>query len=500
MKTSILLRWVAAGFTLAAFAAAGILLIRNGNGEFPGLEPSAPVHSAGPFRIQVSIDPKKPRIGKNRITVVIRSPENQPVSVAAVTAIAEMPAMGAMPAMTAPAEMHSASAGVYRGEFELPMDGAWPLTLKIESRSGEFAELKFDMATSRRGLRLNAAGTDSPKEGNPSNSGTPGLPEQPKIFQVDVHRRQLIGVKTGVVQRKQLTRVIRAPGNVTMDETLKSDVSLKFDGWIGKLSADYVGAQVRKGRTLFTVYSPELVSAQDEYLESLQRTRSGSRRLQEAARRRLALWDVSDEQIGALEHRGKAFEYLPIPSPVTGTVIEKNIVAGSAVKAGQRLLRIADLSMVWVEGQLYESELFGVRAGMDAEVMLPDFPGRSFAAKVTFVEPFLQGDTRTAKVRVELANFQGILRPDAYARIKLKVDLGERLLVPEEAVIHAGESRIVFVDLGGGRLEPRKIETGLRNQDWIEVRSGLRAGDVVITSGNFLIASESKLKAGLDAW
>jgi len=317
---------------------------------------------------------------------------------------------------------------------------------------------------------------------------------------VDAYRRQLIGVTTGIVEKRPLTKIIRAAGEIRVDETQLTDISLKFDGWIGSLYADYLGAPVRKGQTLFTVFSPELVSAQDEYLDALRRNNTGLSALRNAARRRLNLWGIGPTQIRALEKRGKVAEYLPIPSPVTGVVIEKSIVSGTAVKAGAQLLRIADLSTVWVEGQIYESELPWVRVGMGAEVVLIDIPGRSFPAKVTFISPYLEGETRTAHIRVELSNPEGILRPDMYARLNLKIDLGQRLVVPEEAVLFAGESRIVFLDLGDGRLQPRKIKTGLRNADFIEVLAGLSAGDIVVTSGNFLISAESKLKAGIDQW
>ncbi len=485
---------------LLTLAGTGIVLLSHRNGESVPIENAGPIHLAGPFQVQVGIDPEKPRIGKNRITIVVRNQDDQPVTDVEVSAVAEMPAMGAMPAMAAPAEINTESPGIYSGQFELPMDSAWPLTVEVQSRSQGRAELTFDMATSRKGLRLSTATPSSIQPESPPGINTAPPSKQPVTFQVDPYRRQLIGVTTGKVERKHLTQVIRAAGKVSYDETRKTDISLKFDGWIGALSADYLGAPVIKGQTLFTVYSPELVSAQDEYLDTLRRPESNSNSIQRAARRRLALWDIGLAQIRALEQRGKATEYLPIPSPVSGTVIEKNIVAGSAVKAGARLLRIADLSTVWVEGQIYESELPRVRVGMDAQVTLPDMPGSSIPAKVTFIEPYLQGDTRTARVRVELPNPEGILRPAMYAQINLKVDLGERLVLAEEAVIHAGESRIVFLDLGEGRLQPRKIETGLRNTDLIEVLGGLSAGDVVVTSGNFLIASESKLKAGIDQW
>ncbi len=485
---------------LLALIGAGIVVLSDRNGVFVGIQSVGPIHMAGPFQVQIGIYPEKPRIGKNQLTLIIQNKDDQPVEDANVSATAKMPAMGAMPAMPAPVEIKAGGAGRYQGQFELPMDGAWPLTVKIQSATQGQAKLTFEMATSRKGLKLSTSTPSSIQSEKPREAYVAPSPKQPATFRVDAYRRQLIGVTTGIVEKRLLTKIIRAAGEIRVDETRLTDISLKFDGWIGSLYADYLGAPVTKGRTLFTVYSPELVSAQDEYLNTLWRNNAGLSALRNAARRRLSLWDIGPAQIRALEKRGKAIEYLPIPSPVTGVVIEKSIVSGTAIKAGAQLLRIADLSMVWVDGQIYEYELPWVRVGMDAEVMLPDKPDRSFPAKVTFISPYLEGETRTARIRVELSNPEGILRPDMYARLNLKVDLGQRLVVPEEAVLFAGESRIVFLDLGEGLLQPRKINTGLRNADFIEAISGLSAGDVVVTSGNFLISAESKLKAGVDQW
>ncbi len=500
MKHSTKIGLTATVLILLALIGAGIVLLGDRNGDFVGIQSVGPVHMAGPFQVQLGIDPEKPRIGKNQLTLIIRNKDDKPVEDANVSATAEMPAMGAMPAMPASVEIKPGGAGLYQGQFQLPMDGAWPLTVEIQSGTEGQAKLTFDMATSRKGLKLSTSTPSSIQSEKPRETNVAPPPKQPATFRVDAYRRQLIGVTTGIVEKRPLTKIIRAAGEINVDETRLTDISLKFDGWIGSLDADYLGAPVRKGRTLFTVYSPELVSAQDEYLDTLRRNNTGLSALRNAARRRLSLWDIGPAQIRALEKRGKAAEYLPILSPVTGVVIEKNIVSGSAIKAGARLLRMADLSTVWVEGQIYESELPWVRVGMDAEVMLPDIPGRSFPANVTFISPYLEGETRTARIRVELSNPEGILRPNMYAHLNLKIDLGQRLLVPEEAVLFAGESRIVFLDLGDGRLQPRKINTGLRNTDFIEAVSGLSAGDVIVTSGNFLISAESKLKAGVDQW
>lgn len=508
MKTSITTRSVVAALLVGVLAVGTMVWLSHRQDTAGNLADIGPVQAAGPFQVQVALDPDKPRVGKNRLLIVVQDADGKPVEGARIHAVAVMPAMGSMPVMRVPVQVTETAPGRYGGEFELPMDGAWPLSLSIESATLGSAELQFDLTTSRAGLRLTEATPSTliisspiPSAGSSTKpSGATRKKTQPGSILVDARRRQLIGVTFGVVERKHLTQIIRAAGQVTYDETRLTDINLKFDGWIGELDADYVGVPVKKGQTLFSVYSPALVSAQDEYLESLRRHKSGTDSLLVAARRRLGLWDIRPAQVLVLEKRGHAAEYVPIQSPVSGTVIEKNIVAGTAVKAGMKLLRIADLSQVWVEGQVYEYELSHVQVGMAATVVLPEMPDRTFSTKVSYVYPYLESDTRTARVRVELPNPDGLLRPDMYAHVHLKVDLGERLVVPEEAVLYAGESRVVFLDLGEGHLQPRKIKTGLRNSDDIEVLAGLAEGDRVVTSGNFLIAAESKLKAGIEQW
>ncbi len=447
---------------------------------------AADFHDVGPFKVRVELDPETPKVGKNQVTVWVQDETGKPLSNVALKAVAVMPAMGSMPAMYAPASMHETEIGQYEGIFQPSMGGEWPLTIEVEADAGK-GSITFDLATGRKGLRCVTCGG--------AGADVPGT------VRVDPARRQLIGITTGRVKRKKLRVTIRAAGSVTYDETRLRDVTLKFNGWIGELHANAIGKSVKKGEPLFTVYSPELLSTQEEYLEILRRAsaKGGQHRL-EASRRRLRLWDISEAQINALEKRGKAQEYIAILAPASGVVINKQIVAGSAFKAGQQLLRIADLSQVWVEAQVYDYELPLIKVGMKAKVVLPELQDREYRAKVDFIYPFMEGDTHTARVRVVLDNSDGFLRPDMYTQLHLKAKLGKRLVVPESAVLYSGRNRIVFLDLGDGRLAPRKIKTGQRNRKWIEVLEGLEVGDTVITSGNFLIAAESKLKAGVESW
>lgn len=328
------------------------------------------------------------------------------------------------------------------------------------------------------------------------------------VFTVDAKRRQMIGVRTAVVARRPVEIRVRAVGKVVYDETRLSDVSVKFRGWIGRLSTNSMGQEVHKGETLFTLYSPELYSAQEEYLSALasQRAAAGTAAparadyLVDAARERLRLWDLRQWQIDQIAEKGSPLEHMPVVSPVSGVVVEKNVVEGAAVEPGMKLYRIAGLQTVWVEAEVYESELPLVSVGQEAEVVLPYFPGARFRGKVAFVYPYLADQTRTGRVRIELSNPDLELRPDMYADVELEIDRGERLVVPVEAVLHAGPRRLVFVDLGEGRLKPEEIEIGVKSGDFYEVLAGLEEGDLVVASGNFLIAAESRLKSAVEQW
>jgi Cu(I)/Ag(I) efflux system membrane fusion protein len=444
-------------------------------------------HNVGPYQLRAEINPETPKVGRNTILLWLLDKNGAPLRGATLSVVAVMPSMGAMPAMYAPAEMQETEPGLYQGEFQPSMGGEWPLTIEIESNAGK-SKIRFDLATGRKGIRCSSCGIQSDMRGT---------------IQVDPARRQLIGITTGAVQFQNLHVTTRAAGRITYDETRLRDVTLKFNGWIGKLYANSIGKPVTKGQPLFTVYSPDLLAAQEEYLQTRRRIKARSGKNSHSLRaveRRLRLWNLSQQQISDLAKRGKALEYVPILANTSGVIIDKQIVAGSAFRSGQRLLRLADLTQVWVEAQVYDYELPLITVGMNATVILPELQDREFSTKVDYVLPFMQGDTRTATVRVVLDNRDGFLRPDMYAHIHLKADLGKRLLVPESAVLYAGQSRIVFVDLGDGRLSPRKIKTGQRSREWIEVLQGLSEGEQVITSGNFLIAAESKLKSGIEQW
>ncbi len=325
---------------------------------------------------------------------------------------------------------------------------------------------------------------------------------------IDSKRRQLIGVRTSPVKYHNMTKVIRSAGIVEYDETRLTDINLKFRGWIEKMYADFTGKEVKKGETLFTIYSPELLEAQQAYLEARKSTSGTNRttRTLESSRNRLLYWDLTSEQLAQIEKKGQPMQYVPIQSPVSGTIIKKNSVQGSEVKSGQMIYRIADLSVVWVEAELYESELPLVHKGQSVEITVSYLPGTKFSGEIAYKYPYLDPKTRRGRVRIEVKNKDGLLKPGMYTSVYLQVPLGERLAVPEEAVLYGGENNVVFLDLGEGRIRPKRITLGVRSaipgldENFVEVIDGLNPGDTVMTSGNFLIASESKLKSGIEEW
>jgi membrane fusion protein, copper/silver efflux system len=301
---------------------------------------------------------------------------------------------------------------------------------------------------------------------------------------------------------------LRAVGRIAYDETGLADVSAKVGGWIVTLYADATGMKVNRGAPLFTLYSPDLYSAQEEYLTAL-KSQTAARQspapdradyLVEAARNRLRLLDVSEKQLQQIAALGKPIKDLPFLSPVTGYIIEKNVVAGASVEPKAVLFRIADLDRVWIEAEFYSPELELVKVGAQTIVTFPYLPGQQVAGKVSYVYPYLDPNSRTGRVRIEAKNTGLELKPDMYANVELSVDLGNRLVVPKTAVLPAGDRQFVFLDLGEGRLRPQRVKTGVEAGDDIEIVSGLNPGDPIVTSGNFLIAAESRLKTALEQW
>jgi Cu(I)/Ag(I) efflux system membrane fusion protein len=330
----------------------------------------------------------------------------------------------------------------------------------------------------------------------------------PGTVQISPERQQLIGVKIGTVERRSLERVIRTVGRVDYDEKRIVTVSPKIGGWIEDLYVDFTGRLVKQGDPLLTIYSPELVSTQEEYLLALRAKKSLAKSpfpevagsgdsLAESAKRRLKLWDISDDQIKTLEETGQAKKTLTLYSPFSGFVLEKSAYKGMNVMPGVALFKLADLSVVWLYADIYEYELPFIRLGQQASIQLSYVPGEAFTGKAIYIYPSLSPETRTAKVRFEIPNSHERLKPEMYANVEIKVHLGQKLAVPEGAIIDTGVRQMAIIDKGNGYFEPREVKVGSKVDNFYEVVKGLKAGERVVTSANFLIDSESKLKEAM---
>ncbi len=317
------------------------------------------------------------------------------------------------------------------------------------------------------------------------------------------HKQKLVGVKTRIVSQKPMKKMIRTIGRVDYNERTLTTVTTKIEGWIEDLSVDATGMAIKKGKPLYSIYSPKLLQTQEEYLlafkaqKKMKRIKDGGG-LASASRRRLLLWDVTETQVRDLEKRGKVIRALPVLSPASGIVTEKMALSGMYVKPGMALYKIADLSKVWVLADIYEHELPWVKKGQIAEVTLAAFPGQVFEGEVTYIYPYLNENTRTATLRIELKNKEGQLKPGMYANVVFSAAATEGLLVPESAVLDSGLRQVAFVAKAGGVFEPRVVRIGKRLNHEVQVLAGLAEGEEVVTHGTFLIDSESKMMASME--
>lgn len=349
-----------------------------------------------------------------------------------------------------------------------------------------------------RGPREQAATVDHSKHGAAPQTTA----AQPVMLTAEDAQR--IGITYAQVSITSLAREIRTVGQVTYDETRVKTISLKIDGWVEQLHVNFTGQAVAAGAPLFAIYSPMLVTAQEELLLARRlesdvsageaEARASAASLLSSARRRLAYWEVPSSDIARIESSGEVQRTITMRAPVGGFVVEKNVQQGQRVMAGDPLYRIADLSTVWVEGEVYERDLSSLRLGQQVRAELDAFPGQARVGRITYIYPTLNPETRTSRVRVELSNTGMLLKPGMYATLVWKgVGIGSALSVPRTAVISTGERNLVFVKRPDGMLEPRLVQVGSSTSDRVEILSGLALGETVVKSATFLLDAESNL-------
>jgi Cu(I)/Ag(I) efflux system membrane fusion protein len=495
MKTKLVLGIVVVVIVVAAALAWNARRDAGSEAEF---------HAVGPYSVSARNEPTPPRTGENVLVVVVEDGQGKRVRGLALAPLISMPAMGAMPYMESRGRVTESPAGTYRVAYGLAMSGEWDVLLRLTAPGAEMAEGRWRLST--RLPEIAFAGG----EAGPDSAQAPGT------LVLDAARRQAIGVKTARAEARDFVVPIRARGSVVFDETARAVVSMRYPGWVKTIAADFTGKAVRRGEPLFTVDSPEINAAQQEYLAALRFARSDSTShevafgdaarnaptlsLADAARQRLLAWGVEPDQVATIARTGRPFTNLVVRSPVSGVVVEKSIVAGSPFTPGQVLMSIARVDPAWIEARVYEADLPLIRTGMPARVASPYDPRGTRTGRVTFVAPALDPASRTGVARIELPNPGGALKPGMFVDVTLDAALGQRLVVPEGAVVATGTRQIVFVDLGGGRLEPREVTVGPKSGTWIAIERGLTAGETVVTSGNFLVAADARLRSALARW
>ena len=327
--------------------------------------------------------------------------------------------------------------------------------------------------------------------------------------EIPLEKQQMIGVKTATVSMKPVWKTIRTVGRIETDEKRLATINIHFDAWIEKLYVDYTGKYVKSGEPLVDVYSHELFATQQEFINALKWKEQRSEVMDEkvrsmlerdaeaiaaAAKQRLSMWNVSDDQIKLIAETGSPTRTLTIYSPVNGYVIQKTAIQGMRVLTGDKLFDIADLSRVWIIADIYEYELPMIHVGDDAKITMSYFPGKVFTAAIDYIYPVLSGETRTIKIRFSIPNPEGQLKPQMFTNVEIKVNMGKRLVVPEDAVIDTGMRQIVYVDKGDGYFEPRDVIAGVIADGMIEILKGLKAKERIATAATFLIDAEARLK------
>ena len=366
-------------------------------------------------------------------------------------------------------------------------------------------------ASAPMGEHAGHAGHGAQMPGMPMEPSGTNAPEQPTEFTVPVERQQQIGVTYAEITKKPFTHTVRAVGTVAYDKQRHWDYVTRVEGYVEKLFVFSRGEAVEKNAPVLTIYSPDLLTTQKEFVDVLQSrdearakgneaVRDSMERLVESAKQRLRLWNIGDAQISELEKTRKPQELLTLLSPFKGIVQNLGVDQGRRVMLGDHLVDIADLSVVWVWAEFYQDELPMLKRGLPMVMSTSSYPGEEFKGKISVIDPFINDVSRTGRVRIDAENADMKLRPDMYVDVNLTMDMGEGPAVPVSAVLPTGQRSIVFVDKGEGKLEPRFVDLGRKYGDVYEIKSGLKEGERVVTSANFLIDAEAKVQGALKSW
>lgn len=450
------------------------------------------------FSLNATPRTNPPQVGANVLELKISDDKGNSIEKAEVKVSVVMAAMGSMPKMQAIGQIKEQGKGLYLVNYELSMGGSWDVEITI-FKGSEKQFFRYGVTTDVNGLQDKNSSNKSAKSTKKTGSISTESTENENILPLGVERIQKIGVRFVSVQNLPLTRTLRTFGVVESDSTKKTEVALRFSGYVEKQFKGRLGDTVRAGEALFTVYSPELMSAQSEYLLSKSNTTS-SESLNTSNIQRLRNLGLSEKEIFEIEKSDKPKRNITIYSPQKGTLLEINVREGSGIVANQPLYVIGDLSKSFIVARVFQQDISNIHIGQPLEIRLTGEEALKYKGTVSLIYPSVNEGAGTANVRVVPTQFVRELRPGQYVDLYFLIDFGMRLVVPQTAILWSGTHKYVFKQRQNGELEPLEVTTGKSNSDMIEITSGLSAGEVVAASGTFLLSSEAQLRSALPKW
>lgn len=440
--------------------------------------------------VEMTTKPNPPESGENSLSIMLKDEAGKPLDGAKIDIVVFMSAMGTMPRMEEKTKITPKGGGIYVADFDIPMGGTWEITLLIEKDGVQNA--------SHHSLTTGIPGVMS-KGGNKGQMGADGASQPTNLMDLGPERLQLIGVRFAEAKTAPMRRDIEAVGVVEQDQTHREEVTLRFSGYVVKQFRGRLGDSVKAGDPLFSVYSPDLVTAQSEFLLA-DKISGGGHSLHQAASEKLKNLGLSERDIAQIRKERRSKRDIVVRAPISGTILEISAREGTSVSAGQVIYIIGDLSKSYIVARVFQQDVGDLKVGQAAQVSIPGAAVGELAGTVNLIYPQVEQGAGTANVRVELSAVAPGVRPGVYADLRFPVELGGLLVIPSEAILYSGRHRYVFVDRGDGALEPREVETGKISDGLTEVRAGLKEGERVVASGTFLLGSEAQLRSALPKW
>lgn len=439
--------------------------------------------------IQVEITPKPnpPEAGENSLMILLKDDSGKAIDAAKIDLLVFMPAMGTMPRMNEKPQITPMGDGAYLAKFDLSMEGTWELTLNAE-KNGEQVSSHYSITTGIPGV-AKKGGT---KANSQAMDGSPPLDIGPE-------RLQMIGVRFAEVKTVAMQRSIEAIGVVEQDQTHREELSLRYSGYIVKQFRGRVGDSVKAGDPLFSVYSPDLVTAQSELLLA-DKVSEGGHSLHQAASEKLKNLGLSAKDIEQIRKNNQPQRDIVVRSPISGTLLDISVREGAAVSSGQLLYIIGDLSKTYIVARVFQQDIGSIKIGQSAFISIPGSDAEPIQGRVNLIYPQLEQGAGTANIRLEVTEMTSGLKPGIYMDVSLPVELGNLLTIPAEAILYSGRHRYVFVDHGEGNLEPREVRVGKSSNGIVQIQDGLKEGERVAASGTFLLGSEAQLRSALPKW